>query len=157
MSHPNACGVRSAVERVFGSIFRHFRLVARKLRCAKNVAPATVLDTLHEGETERIGTPKTEENRAVSPCKIASGTVRATQNHARSAWVERRNASKAPPGLPKIFVVRTNEPTSSERACLESPKSARGPKNPRGNFGIFEWIFVLIQDLVGLWVRTEKS
>ena len=48
VSRPNACGAPSNIERIFGSICRRFVPVARKLRCAKNVAPATVLYTSHE-------------------------------------------------------------------------------------------------------------
>ena len=112
-----------------GTIFRRIRLVARKLQCVKNEAPATVLDTSHEGETERMGTPKTVENRAVSPSKIVSGTVRATQNRARAAQVKRRNASEAPPGPPKLLKKTSNEPVRTPfvrlRPVLSSVSAGR--------------------------------
>ena len=100
---PSAFGASSTVERARRTIFRCFCVVARKLRCVKNVAPANVLYTSHEVNTERARASKNLENPRVSASKIEPGSVRATQNRARAAKVERRNASEVPPGPPKIF------------------------------------------------------
>ena len=59
---PSAFGASSSVERARGTIFRRFFVVAQKLRCAKNVAPAIVLYTSHEVSTERAGATKKLEN-----------------------------------------------------------------------------------------------
>ena len=59
---PSAFGASSIVERARRTIFRCFCVVARKLRCVKNVAPANVLYTSHEVSTERAGATKKLEN-----------------------------------------------------------------------------------------------
>ena len=53
MGRPSACGAPSGFERVFGSIFGWFCLVARKLRCASRISFYSVLLGSHEVRTER--------------------------------------------------------------------------------------------------------
>ena len=97
MGRPSACGAPSGFERVFGSISGWFCLVARKLRCASHTNFYIVLLGLCEINTERARAPTNLENRAALPSKTEPGSVRGTQNRARAAKVERRNASKVPP------------------------------------------------------------
>ena len=103
VAHPSACGAPNGFERVFGSIFGRFFRVARKLRCASRTSFYSVLLGSNEVDTKRIGTPKTIENQGVSASRIASGAVRATQNRARAAQLERKSALEVPPGPPKIY------------------------------------------------------
>ena len=65
-SCPRARDDPSVIERSFGSISGWVCPVARKLRCAKNVAPANVWYTSDELSTERAGASKKLENRGVS-------------------------------------------------------------------------------------------
>ena len=63
--------------------------------------------------------------RSVSAGKIAPGSVRATQNRARSTQFERRSALEVPPGLPKILSQR-------ERGHFERARaSASGQDAPK--------------------------
>ena len=82
VSRPNACGAPTIVERVFGSIFFCFCLVARKLRCASRTSFYRVMVALNAVDRKRVGTPETVENRGASASKFVSGTVRTTQNRA---------------------------------------------------------------------------
>ena len=121
-------------------------MVARKLRCAKIIAPANVLYTSNEVNTDRARTSKKLENQGVSASKIEAGSGRTTQNRARAAQLERKNgqfertsASEAPPGSPKIEK-RARARQLRARKRVRSPRGAGGPaKPPNENFGIFEW------------------
>ena len=65
----NAFGASSTVERARGTIFRRILVVVQELRCAKNVAPATVLYTSHEVSTERARVrPGASEIEPGRPC-----------------------------------------------------------------------------------------
>ena len=92
---------RASFEHVFGSIFRRFRLVARKLRCASRTSFYSVLLPSHEVSFERVRAASNLENRRVSPSKIEAGAVRATQHRARAASFERQSAREVPSGPPK--------------------------------------------------------
>ena len=48
---------------------------------------------------------------------------------------------RSAPGASENFYVSANEPTSSEKARPEPPKSARGPKHPKRFSVISRWIF----------------
>ena len=47
-------------------------------------------------------------------------------------------------GASENVLVASNEATSSEKARPVPPRSARASEYPRGNFGIFEWIYIYI-------------
>ena len=91
----NAFGASSAVERACGTIFRRFRLVARKLRCASCISFYSVLLCSNEVSNERAREAKNLENRRVSASKIDVGTVRATENRCQTGQLERQNAKVA--------------------------------------------------------------
>ena len=97
---PSAFGASSIVERARRTIFRCFCVVARKLRCVKNVAPANVLYTSHEVSTERAGATKKLENRGVSASQNEPGDVRdrpksSPGGHVRATKRENRARSLA--------------------------------------------------------------
>ena len=89
---PSVFGASSAVEHNRRTILERFWLLAQKLRYMKNVAPASVLYTSDEVSTEHAGASKKLEKPCVSASKIEPGGVRATQNRALAALVERQNA-----------------------------------------------------------------
>ena len=89
---PSVFGASNAVEHDRRTIFECFWLIAQQLRCMKNVAPANVLYISDEVSTERAGASKKLEKPCVSAPKIEPGGVRATQNRAPAALVERQNA-----------------------------------------------------------------
>ena len=114
---PSAFGASSIVERPRRTIFRCFRVVARKLRCVKNVAPANVLYTSHEVNTERVGVTKMLENHGVSASKNEPGSVREPRNPARAAMFERQNAKKQREALRFFFwAARTGQSGRKKRA-----------------------------------------
>ena len=137
----SAFGAPSAVKHARGTIFHRFCVVARKLRCAFRISFSGVLLTSDEVSTARARTAKRLENRSVSASKIEPGSVRATQNRARAAQFERKSALEVTPGPPKIYKwARTRQLRARKRAC-EWPRASGPPRTPRGNFGIFEWMF----------------
>ena len=124
----SACGATTTVRRVIGTIFHRFCLVARKLLCAKNVAPAIVLYTSHEVKTARARASKKLEKQGVSASKIEAGSVRGTQNRARAARFARQNAKKSREAL-RIFEKRPRAgQTKRPRAKKLAAKSARVPR-----------------------------
>ena len=124
----SACGATTTVRRVIGTIFHRFCLVARKLLCAKNVAPAIVLYTSHEVKTARARASKKLENQGVSASKIEPGSVRATQNRARAARFARQNAKKSREAH-RFFGkrARVSRQGEQERSC-KAAKSAQDTK-----------------------------
>ena len=70
------------VETPLGSIFRRFRLIARKLRCASRTTFYNVLLLLDAESTERVGRAPKLEKAWFSASKIDPGSVLATQNRA---------------------------------------------------------------------------
>ena len=122
----SACGATTTVRRVIGTIFHRFCLVARKLLCAKNVAPANVLYTSHEVKTARARASKKLEKQGVSASKIEPGSVRATENRARAARFARQNAEAH-----RFFGkrARASRQGEQERSC-KAAKSAQDPSAP---------------------------
>ena len=115
----------TTVRRVIGTIFHRFCLVARKLLCAKNVAPANVLYTSHEVKTARARASKKLEKQGVSASKIEPGSVRATENRARAARFARQNAKKSREAH-RFFGkrARASRQGEQERSC-KAAKSAQ--------------------------------
>ena len=88
---PSAFSAPGYGEHARATIFHRFCMVVRKLRCAEIIAPANVLYTSNEVNTDRARTSKKLENQGVSASKIEAGSGRTTQNRARAAQVERKN------------------------------------------------------------------
>ena len=124
----SACGATTTVRRVIGTIFHRFCLVARKLLCAKNVAPANVLYTSHEVKTARARASKKLENQGVSTSKIEPGSVRATENRARAAQFARQNAKKSREAWRFLEKRARASQKKRPRAQKLAAKSAQDPK-----------------------------
>ena len=131
----SACGATTTVRRVIGTIFHRFCLVARKLLCAKNVAPANVLYTSHEVKTARARASKKLENQGVSASKIEPGSVRATENRARAARFARQNAKKSREAH-RFFYKRARTGRQSEQERRFWRPRARSPPNRPGHHAV---------------------
>ena len=127
---PSAFGASSTVERARRTIFRCFCVVARKLRCVKNVAPANVLYTSHEVNTERVGVTKKLENQGVSASKNEPGSVREPRNRARAAMFERQNAKIEREAL-RFFLSLRARASRSEKSAPETGQERRKPRSLR--------------------------
>ena len=123
----SACDAAGTVGCVIGAIFHRFCLGARKLRCAKNVAPANVLYTSQEVNIACARAAKKLENVGVSAFKIKPRSVRATQNRARAARFARQNAKKSREAHRFFWKAGANMPTERARAAFLAAKSARVP------------------------------
>ena len=132
VGRPSACGAPSAVERAFGLIFRRFCAVARTLRCAFRISFNGVLLTSDEGSAARARTAKTLENQGASASKIEPGTIRATQNRARSGGKTRKSVRS----LAFFFLAgrlsQSNGQSSEKRASCWAGRSANACPKPPG-------------------------
>ena len=128
---PSAFGASSTVERARRTIFRCFCVVARKLRCVKNVAPANVLYTSQEVNIACARAAKKLENVGVSASKIKPRSVRATQNRARAARFARQNAKKSREAHRFFWKASANMPTERARATIFSDQERPGPQAHR--------------------------
>ena len=128
----SVCDATSKVGHVIGTDFHRFCLVARMLRCAKNVAPATVLYTSHEVSTERAGAAKKLENRGVGPPKTSPGASGSVRNRARAAMFERQNAKIEREALRFFLKPACAGQSKRKKRARDRPKSenARRPRPP---------------------------
>ena len=113
----------------------HARLVLRKpqfLQCLPPVwaiLPRAAVMREKPRKSRRLGF----QNRVRGPFERAS--------RAQKRPVRAKKFARSACGASENLKVSANESTSSEQERLDPPRSARAPERPRGNFGIFEWIF----------------
>ena len=138
----SACGATRIVERVIGTIFRCFYVVARKLRCAVRISFYNVLLPSSEVSSERARATKTLENQGVLASKIEPGSVRATQNRARAGLLARQNAKKAREAHRFLCKrTRTGRRSEEERRFCGS-RARQDAKHPRaGATGMLIWYY----------------
>ena len=123
----SVCDATSKVGRVIGTFFERSCLVARKLRCAVRISFYSVLLGSSDVSSERARAAKTLENRGVSASKIELGSVRATQNRARTGRFARRNAKKSR-AASRFFGKRA--PTGRTKRPRAEKLAARSAQDP---------------------------
>ena len=127
---PSAFGASSTVERARRTIFRCFCVVARKLRCVKNVAPANVLYTSHEVNTERVGVTKKLENQGVSASKNEPGSVRDRPKSSPGGHVRATKRENRARSLAFFFKPARAGQSKREKSVRDRPRAPKAPNAP---------------------------
>ena len=135
---PNAVGSAS------GSIFDRFSVNAQKLRSAFRIGFYSVFSMSDVLRIDRVSRGKISKKPPSRTRKLrlgaAPGRLGGASWSAKNGQVERKSASKVPPGSPKMYKsARTKQLRARKRG--QCPRRAGGPpKTLRGNFGTFVWI-----------------
>ena len=127
---PSAFGASSTIERACGVIFHRFCVLAHKLRSAFRIGFYSTFSMSRAICTERARAAKKLENPCVLASKIELGSVRASQNRARTTRFERQKTKKACEAQ-RFFFCGCERASRSEQGRRCWPWRARNVREPR--------------------------